>query len=590
MDALRRLVADAETGSLAVESVDRALRAAHSIKTEAGFLELPDIVRSSHRMEECLSGIRRNEGALDAAVAAEVRRAWSQLEQSLSAYLEKVDRAATPRAAGTGDGRPPEPSAQSTLRAMVNEARQRGEHAFRIRVRLRTPQPLRYARAFLVVSNLELSSAVLDVDPDPTELRDSDADVLTLLVTTTSGEEGLRRALHIDEVEILDVSRQSYEEIATRMEVRPSSADEASGVQDGEAAGAWRDEVALLADEIHFAARALTASGASPADDDRIAFRRLQAISALLRERMSRAAQVQLLDTVRSLAPSSGKYAASRGKRVHIEVSGSGALVSPAVADTLSEVFLHLFRNSIDHGMEPAAARARHGRPPTGRISVVVERSGDRVEVRVDDDGVGVDEPKVRARVAEQHEPLLEILARPGFSTRTAAAGESGRGVGLDTVVHIVRDLLAGEITIQNRQGVGFAVTLTAAVNARLITVLVVDTADGPVAIPELMIREHGRLETGRVRRDSLGGLFYTVEERNVPLTTVHGQVVSASTLPAHAIVLLIGAPRVRTALVVRSIVERTAVVRQEMRPDRVYARPIGREIELLALPGIDVR
>ncbi|MCW5804170.1 MAG: hypothetical protein KIT31_17485, partial [Deltaproteobacteria bacterium] len=104
---------------------------------------------------------------------------------------------------------------------------------------------------------------------------------------------------------------------------------------------------------------------------------------------------------------------------------------------------LHLVRNAIDHGLEPAAERVAAGKPERGALRIASALRGDALTISVEDDGRGIDFDRVRARAVElglnvpagahddDHDGWLELLCHPALSTRAQPDEVSGRGVGL---------------------------------------------------------------------------------------------------------------------------------------------------------------
>jgi HPt (histidine-containing phosphotransfer) domain-containing protein len=122
--------------------------------------------------------------------------------------------------------------------------------------------------------------------------------------------------------------------------------------------------------------------------------------------------------------------------------------------------FVHLLRNAVDHGIEPADERLALGKPAAGQIGIRTTWSGDRAIVEISDDGRGIDWEAVRTKGAEvglvartDHE-LLEILFQGGISTKSGATEISGRGAGVGACYAACVDL-GGELTIQTARNEG---------------------------------------------------------------------------------------------------------------------------------------
>ncbi|MGH7633858.1 MAG: chemotaxis protein CheA, partial [Gemmatimonadaceae bacterium] len=116
------------------------------------------------------------------------------------------------------------------------------------------------------------------------------------------------------------------------------------------------------------------------------------------------------------------------GKGVAFDMDGDDIEIDRSLLDELGDPIVHLLRNALDHGLEPAAERVAAGKPAEGRLTLGATRERSAVVVRVSDDGRGMDRADIARRARELGVPrrgrgalsdaeLLEIIARPGFST-----------------------------------------------------------------------------------------------------------------------------------------------------------------------------
>ena len=55
-------------------------------------------------------------------------------------------------------------------------------------------------------------------------------------------------------------------------------------------------------------------------------------------------------------------------------VEGKEIELDRAILDELSDPLVHLLRNAVEHGIEPAAERARLGKPAAGTIGLSAAR------------------------------------------------------------------------------------------------------------------------------------------------------------------------------------------------------------------------
>jgi len=122
--------------------------------------------------------------------------------------------------------------------------------------------------------------------------------------------------------------------------------------------------------------------------------------------------------------------------------------------------FVHVVRNALDHGIEPAEERARHGKPRAGVLTLRSKIEGANCIIEMADDGRGVDWESVaqKARALglpyETPDDLVEALFSDGVSTRDEVSDVSGRGVGMSAVRQSCRKL-KGEAQVISLPGQG---------------------------------------------------------------------------------------------------------------------------------------
>ena len=148
------------------------------------------------------------------------------------------------------------------------------------------------------------------------------------------------------------------------------------------------------------------------------------------------------------------------GKKVRLSVEAGTAELDKTVAEKLFPAFVQLVRNAVDHGIEAPSDRTAAGKREEGLIRITAVALGNRfVEVRVMDDGAGIDAAAIAKREHLAEGPrapaaILDILCRPGFSTRDSADQSSGRGVGMDIVKRTIESL-GGMLTLETERGRG---------------------------------------------------------------------------------------------------------------------------------------
>ena len=180
-------------------------------------------------------------------------------------------------------------------------------------------------------------------------------------------------------------------------------------------------------------------------------------------------------------------------KEVELTVEGADTELDKSVIDELNDPLMHLIRNSMDHGIEPAQTRVAAGKQPNATIHLSARHSGASVLICVSDDGGGIDVAAVRARAIERglvspdaqltEAEIYDLILAPGFSTARQITDVSGRGVGMDVVRRKV-DALRGTIDIASRPSEGTSVTLRLPLTLAIIDGLLVRVEQAYFVLP----------------------------------------------------------------------------------------------------------
>jgi two-component system, chemotaxis family, sensor kinase CheA len=157
--------------------------------------------------------------------------------------------------------------------------------------------------------------------------------------------------------------------------------------------------------------------------------------------------------------------AQATGKHVRLEIGGAEVGIDRVIADRLRDPLVHLIRNAIDHGIESPEERVRAGKPAEGTVRVALLPKLRSLEVRVTDDGRGLNRDQLRRRVRERgielsEDELPQAVFLPGVSTAASVTHLSGRGVGLD-VVRAEVEAMSGSVDVESSpNGTAFVLNL----------------------------------------------------------------------------------------------------------------------------------
>ena len=185
----------------------------------------------------------------------------------------------------------------------------------------------------------------------------------------------------------------------------------------------------------------------------------------------------------------------SLGKQVRLEIEGEKTQVDRDVLEKLEAPLTHLLRNAVDHGIEMPEQRLAAGKPMEGTIRLRASHQAGLLVLELSDDGGGVDLDRLRRSIVERHlspaetvaqmseAELLTFLFLPGFSLRDKVTEVSGRGVGLDAVQHMVRQL-RGQVEMTQGDGNGSRFHLEVPLTLSVVRSLVVEVSGEAYAFP----------------------------------------------------------------------------------------------------------
>jgi len=223
---------------------------------------------------------------------------------------------------------------------------------------------------------------------------------------------------------------------------------------------------------------------------------RLDAISTELREEVMRLRMVPVAGVFRKHVRTVRDLSGQLGKRARLELEGDETELDKLLVEALDEPLMHLVRNAVDHGLEPPDKRTEAGKPVEGVIRLVASHRGNQVEIRVSDDGRGLDPNKLKAKAVERgliteteadvmdDRTARELIFRAGFSTAATVSEVSGRGVGMDVVRSTIVQKLKGTIEVESTPGQGSAFVLKLPLTLAIIQVVVARAGGETFAIP----------------------------------------------------------------------------------------------------------
>lgn len=239
-------------------------------------------------------------------------------------------------------------------------------------------------------------------------------------------------------------------------------------------------------------------------------YRQLRLVTSELREGVMRS-RLQPVGTVTGkLRRVARDLATALGKRLRVELEGEEIGVDRAVNEALRDPLLHLVRNAVDHAIETPTEREAAGKPPEGQLRIRAFHEAGQVFIELSDDGRGVNGTKLVDRAVANGfltrdeatlltpRGALELMFRPGLSTKDEVTNISGRGVGMDVVRAKLAEI-GGNIDVSSVAGEGTVFRINVPLTLAIMPVLVAWCGGGRYAIPQVHVQEVLRLGAANV-------------------------------------------------------------------------------------------
>jgi two-component system chemotaxis sensor kinase CheA len=140
---------------------------------------------------------------------------------------------------------------------------------------------------------------------------------------------------------------------------------------------------------------------------------------------------------------------------------------------------VHIFRNSVDHGIENEEERLLNNKNLCATISCRVEKTNNNILINIQDDGSGIDIEKLKQKSIQKgiytekelsymsNNEILNIIFLDEFSTSENITDISGRGVGLASVKNELNKL-NGKVHILNKYQSGVEFLFTIPINCNI--------------------------------------------------------------------------------------------------------------------------
>ena len=261
-------------------------------------------------------------------------------------------------------------------------------------------------------------------------------------------------------------------------------------------------------DYIHTLEKRLAALAASAAHDERSTGTLIDDLLADAK-RLVMLPVATLLDVFPKLVRD---LARAEGKEITLHLDGSEVEIDKRILHEMKDPLVHLVRNSAGHGLETPAERSAAHKPAAGTLTLAVAQlDGSKIEIRVTDDGRGIDTEKVRAAAvrgallsteearALDEKAALNLIFASGVSTSPIITEISGRGLGMAIVRERV-ERLGGTVAIETERGAGTTFRIILPVTLATFQGVLVSVGGQTLVIPTAKIERIKRVPHGEIR------------------------------------------------------------------------------------------
>jgi two-component system chemotaxis sensor kinase CheA len=251
--------------------------------------------------------------------------------------------------------------------------------------------------------------------------------------------------------------------------------------------------------------------------------------------------------------------ARSLNKEIKLILEGEETDLDKNLVEALADPLVHLFKNSVDHGIELTDARESNGKEREGTIILSASQEGDHILLTIRDDGAGMNAEKLKeiaitrgvldadaaSRMTDNE--AFNLIFAPGFSTKTEISEVSGRGVGMDVVKTKITQL-NGTVNIDSELGIGTVLEIKVPLTLAILPTLMVIIGKQTFALPLAAVNEIFHLDLTKTNVVD-GQLTIIVREKAIPLFYLDQWLVRNSineTKDAgHVVIVQVGAQQV---------------------------------------------
>lgn len=515
-------------------------RAAHTLKGSSATLGHSKMAELTHHMESVLDRVRRGRIRVDARVVDALFQCLDVLKAFKDEIATGQESGVEVRGALLQLGSLEEPAGETAAAAVetptydpecevrLRRGQEQGLSAWWAAVTLDRGGPMPAVRAFQVLVCLGELGEVVRSWPDQEAVeQDRVGAELRVLLLTAAGPEAIEAALAaVPEVSVVEIRAVDWAPDAQAGADPAAAAVAEGGPQVRRTTHTVRVDVQLLDELMNLVGELvidrtrlaqLLGSVEHGQQQDHAAADLAQTsahigrVTAELQEKIMRARMLPVESLFKKFPRLVRDVANRAGKDISFVMRGEDTELDRSVIEEIGDPLMHLLRNCIDHGIEPADERLRQGKPPQGTVTLAARHEENHIVITVRDDGRGIDAEKIRR--AALHKGLMPedalrrladteavgLIFHPGFSTAERVSDISGRGVGMDVVQKNI-ERVSGTIEVHTEVGRGTEFRIKLPLTLAIIRALLVEVAATVYAVPLGAVTETIRIPATEIQ------------------------------------------------------------------------------------------
>lgn len=566
-------ILDLELSGASEQTIQSLFRAAHTLKGSSAAMGFEEMKLLTHEMEHILDEVRNDKLQVTSVMINLLFKSLDHLKllkmeymngegqfTDISPVLNELQRfILEPNTHPIG-------AEEVDIHTLVDEefqekamkAQEEGLHVYDVYVELVPDCPMKTARAFIILNQLDQWGDVLLTNPSLKDLEENDATLLKEFhymiaseAEKTQLEEAVQSMMDVSKVRIslysANLAELVHEDIVEAPQIVKLSNKQTAAEEVKRKSQTIRVDVERL--EL-----LMNLVGELVIDQTRI-----NQVGSILHHRYASDESVEVLGqisdhvsrVVGELQESVMKVrmlpieqlfnryprmirdlAQSLDREIDLIIEGRETELDRTVIEEIGDPLIHLIRNAVDHGIEPAAERIRQGKPAKGCLRITAAHEENQVVITVGDDGAGIDptvikESALRKGIISEEEyntisdqDAIYLIFRAGFSTAATISDVSGRGVGMDIVRNHI-EKLNGVIDIDTNLGEGTRFRIKLPLTLAIITGLLVKLNERTFIVPMSSVVEIVRMPPESIQTIK-GDSVVVIRERVLPIVSLH--------------------------------------------------------------------